>query len=530
MDSHTKQQDIALLGSVLVLALMLRLWHLSAITDNYDEGVYWASLRALHAGNGLFVPVFSSQPPFFLLALLPLVSLLGSTLLAGRFGIVFFSLLGILAIYVLGRRLGGRWVGFGAALLLAVDHLSLVQAQSIQAEAPAIALMLMAVAAASFADRARLAASWQASLLSGSLTALAILTKLFAVVAVVPIVLLLLGQITGQAGHRAQDSRQVSAPISGRKWGLLVLGCYLLGLVATGLLVLLPYFGRLDALYQQVIAFHLDAARAFPGHLYQNATLILHAQAEYPLIVAALLGAAIGLLRKQSVQSSRWGLVIALSWAIAALVVLLQQAPLFEHHLVLLVPPLALCASLGLAPRPANDQESAASFPGPVYAAPGRISLMGRFLPLLSTRASMGLRSSLPVLLGSVALFALSTDLRFPIGLPAQQAAALTAVANDLQAVTTPDQQVITDDQYLADLAERNVPPELVDTSFVRIATGYLTTAQVIALAAQPQVGAILFYTGRFDQLIGFRAWVQAHFHLSRDYGQGKALYLPGSS
>src|SRR5690349_18147984 len=48
--------DLCLVGGILVLALSLRLWHLSALTDNYDEGVYWASLRALHAGNGLFTP------------------------------------------------------------------------------------------------------------------------------------------------------------------------------------------------------------------------------------------------------------------------------------------------------------------------------------------------------------------------------------------------------------------------------------------------------------------------------------------
>jgi hypothetical protein len=497
--------EIGLAGSVLVVALVLRLWHLSAITDNYDEGVYWASLRALHAGSGLFIPVFSSQPPFFLLSLVPLVSLLGPTLVAGRLSIVFFSLAGILAMYVLGRRLGGRWVGVGAALLLTVDHLYLIQSQTIQAEAPSTALMIVAVAAASFADRAL----WQASLLSGIATMLAIMTKLFAVAAVIPLLLLFLGQIL-----QAQRKNRAGA----YTWGLRAIGFYLLGLVATGMLVLLPYLGQLQPLYQQVIAFHLAAARSFPGSLRQNFSLILNTQAEYPLFLIALLGGVIGLLRHQ------WSILVAVSWVMTALIILLQQAPLFDHHIVLLVPGLALAASLGLAPKKRATGEAFTSEEASIH------PRLRPFFPHVAARSTSLLRLSLPaLLLCSVVVYALHTNVSYPLGIPADQTKALTAVASDLKALTTPDQQVIADDQYIADMAGRSVPPELVDTSFVRIETGYLTTAQVIALAEQPQIGALLFYTGRFDQLPGFRTWVEGHFHLARDYGDGKALYLPGT-
>ncbi|HEY7125213.1 MAG TPA: glycosyltransferase family 39 protein [Ktedonobacterales bacterium] len=500
--------DICLVGGIVTLAVLLRLWHLSALTDNYDEGVYWASLRALHAGDSLFTPVFSSQPPFFLLSMVPLVDVLGPTLVAGRLSIVLFSLLGILAMYALGRRLGGRWVGFGAALLLAVDHLYLIQSQTIQAEAPSTALMIVAVTAASFADRA----PWQASLLSGVATTLAILTKLFAVVAIVPILLLFLGQMI-------QMSKRKQAPWL--HWGLRVIGCYLLGFLATGALLLLPHLGHLQQLYAQVIAFHLDAARAFPSSLSENFSLIIHTQAEYPLLVIALAGVVIGLLRKQ------WNMLIAVSWVLAALVVLLQQAPLFDHHLVLLVPGLALTASLGLAPRDNAMQTSVEYLEYPHFRLPTFLRI---FSPSMSAKSVLILRVGLPILLlCGVVAFALHTNLRYPLGIPAAQVATLTAAANDLKTLTTPDQLVIADDQYVADMAERSVPPELVDTSFVRIQTGYLTTAQVIALAEQPQVGAILFYTGRFDQLSGFRAWVEGHFHLAREYGDGRALYLPGA-
>ena len=196
--------ETGLVGAILLLALLLRLWHLNALTDNYDEGVYWSSLRAMYAGNGLFTPVFSSQPPFFLLSLYPLVAVFGPGQLAARLGVVMLSLIGILGMYLLARRLGGAWAGAGAALLLVCDYIALIQSQTIEAEAPSVALMIVAVAAAAYADRY----PWQGAAISGAATALALLEKLFAVAAIVPILMLFLGYVI--AFERVQPAVQVS--------------------------------------------------------------------------------------------------------------------------------------------------------------------------------------------------------------------------------------------------------------------------------------------------------------------------------
>ena len=54
-------------GAVLVLgvALALRAPLLGGGQIDFDEGVYWQSLRALAAGGALFAEVYSSQPPAF---------------------------------------------------------------------------------------------------------------------------------------------------------------------------------------------------------------------------------------------------------------------------------------------------------------------------------------------------------------------------------------------------------------------------------------------------------------------------------
>ena len=63
-----------------------------------------------------------------------------------------------------------------------------------------------------------------------------------------------------------------------------------------------------------------------------------------------------------------------------------------------------------------------------------------------------------------------------------------------IEALTTPDEFVVTDQPYLAFLAERKVPPELVDTAISRIRSRSLTSskAQTQAAAYQPRV--VLFW------------------------------------
>jgi hypothetical protein len=513
--------EVALVGGVLLLALLLRLWHLSALTDNYDEGVYWASLRSLYNGDGLFSSVFSSQPPFFLLSLYPLVALLGPTQVAARLGVVCFSLLGVLAIYFLARRLGGRLAGFAAALLLACDYLYLLQSQTIDAEAPSVALIIVAMAAASYADDY----PWQAAFISGVATSLANLEKLFAVAAIPPILCLFLGQLI--AFERAQPVPPQQAALASSRFSCrrlphrqtikragLLGGAYLLGLSLATLAVFLPYLGQLSAVYQQAIAFHLAASRSFPSTLSQNLSILLGTHPVYPLALVGLLGFITGLIRR------RWQVLTAAILVLAALVILLRQAPLFPHHLVLLIPGLVLAAAIGLAPMPGTLKEGGiASY-----------KYLPGILPGWDAWGSKALLAGVPVLLLlGVVLLNLRYATDYPLGMPAADEARLLQVASDVQRLTTPQQQVITDDQYVAMLANRSVPPALVDTSAVRIATGYLTTAQMIAIAEQPQVSAILFYSGRFGNLPGFRSWVEGHFHLVRDYGNRQDLYLRSS-
>ena len=91
--------------------------------------------------------------------------------------------------------------------------------------------------------------------------------------------------------------------------------------------------------------------------------------------------------------------------------------------------------------------------------------------------------------------------------------------------LTTPDAVILTDAQGIAFAADRDVPLQLTDTSFVRIASGYLTTAEVIRAAEQSDVQLFLLWSGRLALLPGLPEWAEQRFPYHVSLGKGRELY-----
>ena len=486
---------IALILTLVIIAIAMRLYNLNKLFDydGYDEGVYWQSLRAMSAGNSLFGQVFSSQPPFFLLSVYPFFMLLGQTIWAARVGVVCISLLGLLGAYLIGKAFAGRVGAIAAMILLIAAPLYLAESQILQAEAPSTALMLVSVGAA--------CAWWEhpdgrkglaMAILCGVALPLSILTKLLGVTALVPIGLLLLARLwqirQEQPGTRVKSLIPISAAI---------VVC-----LATALIVLAPYFGSFNALIQQAIFFHTAAKTALiseeAGNTHMLGQFVL---ANAALSLAAAFGALVALLRRD------WRVIPLIAWFLATFVVLLIQVPLFPRHAIALLPPMIGMAVMALHNIPSLD-ELRSTIPTAKLAAP-----LAAFLILLV------------VVSGLIPDHTRYQQLSQQASSPSTQLVA--RIASNLQQATTPGQQVITDEQFIAALANRSVPPFLVDTSMVRIVSGYLTLPQLIQAASAPNVHAVLFYSGRFSikQVAGFHAWVAQHFHLLRTYGAGVELW-----
>ena len=450
------------IGCVLLGAIALRAPLLAGGQIDYDEGVYWQSLRSLAAGHPLFASVFSSQPPAFLLLLMPPYRLMGDTIVAARVAVLVVALLGIAAAGRAAWLLAGPGAGVLAAALMAADPLLFRQSVTLQSDGPAVALGLVAIA---MAAQARASSERRAVLLAagaGAVLAIAILTKLLAVAAFPAVLVLLVG-------------RPVNPRMVPRLFGAATLGW---GVAMAALL--LPFISVWSDLWAETVSFHLHARSAPLGGLDAQTYL-----RELPIALLGVVGFLIALRRAPMLAAT-----VAV-WAITAALGLIVQHPVWPHHAVALVAPLTVAS--------------------------GAITLPLTARPIGSAVTAAG--AAAVVLAGSITSAAYVRALQEP-------AAAVEPTIAALRASTRPADLVISDDQFATALAGRSTPPELVDTSLVRVTAGHLTVDEVIAVAQRWHVRAVLLRTERLSAVPSLRAWLDQHFPDSISLGTGRTLYV----
>ena len=497
---YSNWQNILLGGVVLalvVIAIGMRLYHLGLPfdRDGYDEGVYWQTLRSMSSGSTLYQHIFYSQPPFFMLSTFPVYILFGSSLWSARLAMALVSLFGLLGAFLLGKTLSGRLGAIAAMLLLIVNPLYLAQSQTIEAEISSAAFSLLAIG---------LSYLWWEhpegthglfyAALTGIMITVSILCKLLSVSILVPIALLMVTRLW-QIRHKQPGTRLI---------GLLPIFVGIAACILTFIVLLLPFNGSYQAMLQSVISFHNDAAQVYSSMQQANISTIQDALTSL-LSLTAFFGIVAALLRRD------WRVISLIAWLLATLYLLWHQVPLFTHHLLALTPPLIALAVIGIGKPVAQNKNISG---GLVLRATSYISWIVMALILVTV------------------ILNLQQDKLYYHAADASSVSGLTQleskVAADLRLATAPNQLVVTDAQFIAGLADRTTPAALEDTSAVRISSGYLTLSQLESATSQPQVRAVLFFTGRFylPNIAGFHAWVAQKFHLLHNYGAGRELWV----
>ncbi len=509
---YTHWQTILFWGIILALliaAIVMRLYQLGVLfnRDGYDEGVYWQSLRAMSAGYTLYHQIFYSQPPFFLLSTYPFFALFGNSIWSARLGIALVSLLGLPGAYMLGKSLSGRMGAILALLLVIVNPIYLTQSQTLEAEASSAAFSLLTVGAAYlWWDNPKGAKGFIYAVICGVTLSLGILCKLLSFSCIIPIALLVLARIW--LIWRKQSGQTDQADQSGQFGTIFpIIRPLLLGLIAciiTFAILILPFIGAWHDMLQGIVTFHTHAGNVFGE---QAGIIELKKQyfqtfftSQFAFILAAALGTLVALIRRN------WKVAPLLAWLLVSLYLLYITTPLFYRHFIAIVPPLIGLAVLGLEGLPSIE---------------GMNTLATKIVPALAV-----------LLILVVAGINVGQDVTYYQSMARQDASASTQlnvrVATDLRNSIAPGQLVITDAQFIAALADRNTPPSLVDTSTVRIDSGYVTLQQLESAASQPDVHAVLFFTNRLTlpDLAPFHAWVAQHFHLKYTYGPGQELWV----
>ena len=442
-----------------------------------DEGVYWETLRAMHASSTLYRDIYFSQPPLFMGTVYPFYLLFGQNIFAARLGIALLSLLGLGGLYLIGRVAGGTWGGLAALLLGVASPAYLAMSQTLQAEAPAIGFSVLSVGLAFAAFRGSTTRTHIGlAALSGVTLAVALVSKFLAVASVAPILVLL-------AMHMRTAMRPALA--------------FCVGFSAAIAVVAAIFAPEMHALITQVVAFHLSAESAFHARGSSNVGQVASVLVS-PLGTAALLGAVCGSLRRN------WSVLPMAAWVVAAAIMLLNLVPLFIHHLVALAPPLIGLAALTFAP--VREQTA---FKGNVRI----VEALGVVAFVVAVGAGA---------FGENSYFHNVTTQRVYGSRPDMDARAV----HDLSTKTKPGERVVTDAQFLTALADRDTPPWFVDTTLVRVDAGQLTERELIENTADPKVHAVLFYGNRLARNPGYKAWVERHFHVAERYDDGNKLML----
>ncbi len=451
-----------------------------------DEGVYWESLRAMHAGAALYREIYFSQPPLFLMTVFPAYTAFGQTIFAARLGVAIVSLVGLCGGYILGRAVSGRLGGFGALALLIGSAPYLVMSQTLQAEGPAIGFSLLGTGIAFRACRGPATRRSPLELtIAGVCLGVAVLSKLLAVATLIPVITLLMMKVLTSKDREEEC------------YALYLAAAFACGFMAVVAFVALYFLRDLHNLLTQVVGYHLAAATAYHRGQATNLSRIVALLAS-PIGVAAALGTIAALLNKN------WNLIPMLAWLVSTVLMLSNLFPLFDHHLVAVVPPLVGLSALILAPRPVR---------APLTVLAKLIKIAG--IMAMAAAVAVGFRAELIVyrdvayrqIYGSNFI----TDRR--------------AVRQIGEYIHGGD-QVVTDAQFLAALADRDTPPWLVDTTLVRINTGQLSAKELVDDTSKASVHGVLFYGDRLARVPGYRQWVARHFRLVDRLGGNNGLWV----
>ena len=462
------RRGVLAIGAIAVTVIVTatsRLSFLGGGEIDWDEGVYWLSMQSMQAGHALFVSIYSSQPPAFLLVTEPPWALLGGGIAAARAVMLGWSAIAVVAGSIVGWRLGGRVTAVAVAVTLAVDPLMVLQSLALQADGPATSLGLVAIAFGAVAVTTR-HKRWGtlAAGLAGAALVIGLLTKLLDVAVVPPLVAVLAER---------------------RQWRRLLLAACAGGLIAAcG--VLLPLHDAWRAIWDQSVGLHLTTRSASSGISLTDA---LGERWRVGALAAA--GAVVGWRRHPRL------VITGVIWVVGAALAMAVTHPLWPHHAVSASPGYALLCGAGVA------------------------TLFDWLLRRPWGRSSTAAAAGLAIALSAGAALYLASGLRH---LPSID---LTSLASKLVTVTPASAVVLGDEQFAQALAHRASPPGFVDTSNTRMFTEGGAVQRLEATAnGQPPVCAVLFSSGRFAHLPGFDAWVARHYPVRLSLGPAQYIYL----
>ena len=183
-------------------------------------------------------------------------------------------------------------------------------------------------------------------------------------------------------------------------------------------------------------------------------------------------------------------------WLVGSLLTVLFHSPLFAHHTIIVLPPLALLAGIGFAETMALLQERRWAW------------------------SALGLAGVLVFLLA------------LPGAVQANQTVRAASFGREAEAVvfleqiTHPSDNVISDNLLLPFMAGRQTPPPLGDVAQVAIDSGRQTSNRLIAISETYPVEAVANWALRLPHLDKYMKWVESNYLVRRVWDDHHVIYF----
>jgi hypothetical protein len=482
--------EVAAAVLLAVVAVGMRMVNPGVYSGLFDEGIRVEQLFLMSAGYRPFRDIFAAQGPLLLDLLHPWFVLFGQDLVAARWSVGVYSLLGLAGSYWLARLVGGPLAAIAATSLLVLSPLYLEGSRIALAEVPALAPATFAVGAAVVYTRT---GSRRWLIASGVLLATSLLVKPITLAAGLPVGLAILSR--WRAGVRT-----------------MVLDGLLLGALVAAIGILVVVGVGLAGVFDQIVAYRLESRGSEGWSLWKNRAALARALSFEPAALPWLgAGAGLLLLARRRVDAA-----LIAAWGVASVALLLAYSPLHGKHAVVMIPPLAVLAGVGVG-YAVRQLRASSSLPVRVAVAAGLTLLVGWYatgVPALAAQSSQLLKVTA------------DTDVDPAV----EQYADAAAV---IRTLTAPSDFVVTDHPYLAFLADRLVPPLLVDTSRSRIRSRSLRGAEAISQATPYDPKLVVLWADRLRGLSEFKRWVEENYRLVKVYNRrndlDRGIYVPES-
>jgi 4-amino-4-deoxy-L-arabinose transferase-like glycosyltransferase len=492
---RTGQRNKLFWTALMVILLAFFLWqvnHLEGFRWDFDEGVYMMDARLIRAGHHLYSDIFSAHPPLFVQSIAWAFAVLATSVQVARAVVVIYSTVGLLAAALIARELGGPLAGLSTAVLLAITPDFFLYSRVCIQDLPAISMAALALLWSLLYWRSGQRV-WL--LLSGFSLAIGLLLKLLVLFAV-PVLAISVVLCPPHSSSSLRSDFQDTSP-----WRRIFADLLWWGGALVVPILLCVAFYEARPMVEQTLLFHWQARDAFEWDALQNLRRITRYVIEdWGLFVLACYGMIVLLMR--SVRRS----VPLILWFLCATLMLANRAPLWPHLLTPFLLPLSIWAGLAIEH---------------VFHALNAARKTRRWPDM--ARATVSLCVPIAYLLYLPDL--VQADANY---LAAPQSPIESFIPRFLQAVSGPDDFVITDEPLVAFWADRNVPPLLTDTSHVRMRTGVLTAEQLVSLTEEYDPPAIVFWSSdRFvDNVPEYVDWVDERYIRVERFGERRKVYL----